>query len=422
MPAAISGATLCGREINSAAGYESRTATFQCVMAPKDAKIKLRRPSADETLTGDGSGSESAVVDGDGNEISESSDGAEEDALIGQVLGGRYLIQSLIGKGGMGAVYRAQNTLLDNQVAIKVLLPDRVVNAKLVLRLQKEARALIHLEHSSLVRVFEFDIDEERQQPYLVMKLEEGESLSSVIQRGPMPVERSVRLMTQAAEALQHAHLHGVIHRDLKPSNMLISKGDNGEERIKILDFGIAKIDDPKAGTMGLTQTGELFGSPQYMSPEQCKGQSIDARTDIYSLACVLHEMVTGRAPADADNTIEILMQHVNGLKLDYSKTKLPPWLRVCLKHALAKERELRYASMGDFAQALRNRSEKKASTAGGGTDKPFVYDPVVQTGVSKSSKGEDDDGAEIVSGFLIGVTIVAIILYIVCGGYSIHH
>jgi serine/threonine-protein kinase len=375
-------------------------------MPAKDEKIKFRKITADETLAG---AEESTLVDADGNEITEESETLEKDSLIGQMLGGRYLVQSLIGKGGMGAVYRAQNTLLNNQVAIKVLLPDRVVNAKMVLRLQKEARALIRLEHSSIVRVFEFDIDEDLQRPYLVMKLEEGVSLATLTQGLAMPVERSVALIIQAAEALQHAHLHGIIHRDLKPSNMLIGKGENGEERIKILDFGIAKIDDPKSGTIGLTQTGELFGSPQYMSPEQCKGQAIDARTDIYSLACVLHEMVTGKSPADADNTIEILMQHVNGLKLDYTKTSVPNWLQRCLKHALAKDRELRYATMADFAEALRSRVEKsKPPAVKAVPEKPFVPDPVVFAGVTKTAPGEEELATEEkLRGIGLGVMIV---------------
>ena len=335
------------------------------------------------------------LVDSDGNELVDGGD-SEQDPLIGQILGGRYVIQSLIGKGGMGAVYRAQNTLLNNEVAVKVLLPDRAVNAKVVLRLQKEARALIRLEHPSLVRVYEFDIDEERQQPYLVMKLEEGESLSSVIERGAMPIERSITLIIQAADALQHAHGHGIIHRDLKPSNMLIGKGDDGQERIKILDFGIAKIDDAKAGTIGLTQTGEFFGSPKYMSPEQCKGQPIDARTDVYSLACVLHEMLTGQAPADADNTIEILMQHVNGLKLDYSKTRVPTWLQACLKHALAKDREQRYSNMGEFAQSLRSRADnKKEVTPVYKAPAVEINDPTPQAGIPKPEPGEAEEVAE---------------------------
>jgi eukaryotic-like serine/threonine-protein kinase len=398
-------------------------------MARKDTKIKLRRSSTDETLEGGGSGGESLLVDGDGNEIRDGGDGTDDDALIGQILGGRYLIQSLIGKGGMGAVYRAQNTVLNNDVAIKVLLPDRAVNAKVVLRLQKEARALIRLEHPSLVRVFDFDIDEERQLPYLVMKLEEGQSLASVLKLGPMSVARSVYLITQAAEALHHAHCHGIIHRDLKPSNMLIGKGDNGFEQIKILDFGIAKIDDPKAGTMGLTQTGEFFGTPQYMSPEQCKGHVIDARTDVYSLACVLHEMVTGRPPASADNTIEILMQHVNGLRLDYSVSNVPMWLQVCLRHALAKDRDDRYASMGDFAESLRNRQDKKGSTTGSGNNKSlgsdaggpagvstFVSDPVVQVGVPKPAPGEEGMVAdEVARGIGIGCLLVGL-------GYALVH
>ena len=385
-------------------------------MAAKDVKIKLKRLEGDETITGSGSGSESALVDGDGNEIVDGSlDGnIDSDELVGQILAGRYLIQSLIGKGGMGAVYRAQNTMLNNDVAIKVLLPDRVVNAKMVLRLQKEARALIHLEHPSLVRVFDFDIDEERQQPFIVMKFEEGENLASLMKNGPVGLERALKLIIQAAEALQHAHAHGIVHRDLKPSNMIVGKDDNGQERIKILDFGIAKIDDPKSGTMGLTQTGEFFGSPQYMSPEQCKGQSVDARTDVYSLACVLHEMVTGQSAVNAQNTIEMLMQHVNGLKLNYTDKKIPTWLQQCLRHALAKDRDARYATMKDFVECLRTRTDKKNSTAAASStpapETQFVYDPVVQVGVTPGQA----EAVERFYGFRIGVFIVAVIAFLV--------
>jgi serine/threonine protein kinase len=162
---------------------------------------------------------------------------------------------------------------------------------------------------------------------------------------------------------------------------------------------------------MGLTQTGEMFGSPQYMSPEQCKGVAIDARTDIYSLACVLHEMVMGRPPADADNTIEILMQHVNGLKLDYSATKLPAWLQACLRHALKKDRDRRYISMGDFAESLRNHADKKQPTTGSAADKAFVYDPVVQTGVPKTDTAREKETVLVVTGVGIGVVIICMFL-----------
>lgn len=230
---------------------------------------------------------------------------------------GNYHIIKELGRGAMGAVYEAEHKLLHKRFALKVLSPDRIPDKKTIERFRQEASAVSELDQRSLLRIYEFGIAD-NWMPFLVTDLFAGEPLSSLLQRhcdkdNLLPADIIAQVMVQAAEALSHAHQRGVIHRDIKPSNILV-KQEAGTTlpEVKIIDFGIAKRDQRlDANTPALTTTGELLGTPKYMSPEQCQGEKLDLRSDIYSLGCVLYEMVAGRPPFNSDRIVPLMVGHL---------------------------------------------------------------------------------------------------------------
>ncbi|HIN64690.1 MAG TPA: serine/threonine protein kinase, partial [Candidatus Obscuribacterales bacterium] len=205
------------------------------------------------------------------------------DALIGQMLEGRYLVLEFLGRGGMSTVYKVEHKILSKVLAIKFLQQQFVSKGDSVLRFQREGKAMARLQHPNLCSVTECSIIEGV--PYLVMEFLQGMSLDEILREEKrLSAKRTVEIMIQVADGLQHAHDENIVHRDIKPSNIMMTPLDDGSEHAKVVDFGLARIldsDDQK-----LSQTGEAFGSPLYMSPEQCLGSAIDARTDIYGLGC----------------------------------------------------------------------------------------------------------------------------------------
>lgn len=236
----------------------------------------------------------------------------------GQIVARHYEVISCLGEGGTSVVYKARHQFMERIAAVKVLSPDRIPDAKTVQRFQQEARSVSRLKHPNIVDVHEFGVDENKQ-PYLIMDYLEGKNLFEILeQEGPMKPSRAAVLFLQMSDALKHAHEKGVIHRDLKPNNAIVVKDENGREMVKLVDFGIAKLSEPEDKEKALTQTGEIFGSPFYMSPEQCKGQRLDHRSDIYSFGCLMYEIVIGQPAAKSGSVVETLMLHINGLTLDF--------------------------------------------------------------------------------------------------------
>lgn len=236
-----------------------------------------------------------------------------EDRLVGKTFAEKYEILEVIGRGGMSTVYKARHLLMNNLVAIKILNPSLVTDPSHLERFIQEARALSSLRHVNILQVYDSGIYENTQ-PYLVTEFLKGESLEEILEKhSNLPVERAVHIFLQICDGLQLAHKKNIIHRDLKTSNIVIVQEPDAKDVVKLLDFGIAKVlgDDPKAGQK-LTKAGEVFGSPLYMSPEQCTSGEVDARSDIYSLGCVMYETLTGTPPHVGANALETMNKHVN--------------------------------------------------------------------------------------------------------------
>lgn len=275
-----------------------------------------------------------------------------------------YDVISLLGEGGMGSVYLAQHPFMGRRAAIKVLRPDLAKDSMLVLRFMNEARAANAIRHPNIIDIIDVGIMADSDVPYLMMEFLDGEALSSRIRRnGHLSITDTVEFAFQTAGALGAAHEQNIVHRDLKPDNLFViaDTSSPGKERVKVLDFGIAKLRGDLSGNSSMTQTGSLMGTPPYMSPEQCRGLigEIDARTDIYALGIILYEMLTGAPPFVSEGFGEVLMAHLSQPPppLRDKNPDVPPELERIVIKALAKKREDRYASMDEMRAALRPSS-----------------------------------------------------------------
>jgi serine/threonine protein kinase len=292
-----------------------------------------------------------------GSDGTVSTTGDTNQAVPGSIIGRVYRLEAQIGTGGMGSVYRAVHLMTGQNVALKLLHSQRL-DENSILRFQQESTAVSKLDHPHIAAAHYFDVTENGV-PFLAMDLVEGTSLSSLLdQQKRLPWQRAVEVAMQICSALQHAHERGVIHRDLKPSNVLL-KMEDGADFVKIVDFGIAKVsvDDMKNYT--LTETGAVLGTPLYMSPEQCRGLKLDSRSDIYSLGCVLYEMLTGQPPHVGQSPLDTIFKHINErakpIFSDPSST-LPPGpaaLASIVSRALERDPQKRYQTMDELRQDL---------------------------------------------------------------------
>jgi serine/threonine protein kinase len=282
-----------------------------------------------------------------------------EGNFIGSIVGERYEILEEIGCGAWGMVYKARQVDLDRVVAIKVLKQHLASDRGKLARFRQEALAVSKLVHGNITQIFDYGIMDNRQ-PYFVMEYLEGQTLSDFVKQSST-LEPSIllKLFLQVLAALGYAHLQGIIHRDLKPDNVLILKNADGTHTAKLLDFGIARREDD-ISTNNLTATGELLGTPLYMSPEQCLGDEVDARSDLYSFACVIFECLSGVSPFLADNSFNCMMAQIN---------QPPPLLHLksgavaddatqsFIRKALNKDKSARFQSATEMAAALETLS-----------------------------------------------------------------
>lgn len=310
---------------------------------------------------------------------------AQPDPNIGRsLLNGQFLIEKKIGSGGMGSVYRASQPAMNRLVAVKILHPKLTNRKDLAARFRREARAMSHLMHPNTVKVFMFG-ELEDGSLYIVMEYLDGKNLNQTVRReGPLSVERSVPILIQVCGALQEAHTQGIIHRDLKPENIFLSSNGGMKDYAKVLDFGLAKVTERelRPGSLMLTQEGMVFGTPEFMSPEQAQGKKLDARSDIYSLATILYEMLTGKLPYDAKTPMEFIQLHVTKPPIPLSERtpgkQFPPGLSEVVMKALMKAPEQRYTSAAEFAEALKPYENGRYEPPPGGR---FQADPTVSDG-----------------------------------------
>ena len=285
----------------------------------------------------------------------------------GELIAGRYELLELIGKGGMSSVWKTHDRLLDRIVAIKILHPHFTEDEEYVERFRREARSVAQLSHPGIVTVIDRGEDAGRQ--FIVFECVDGENLKQLLERtGPLPVRDALELALQMGRALSFAHARGLVHRDVKPQNVLL----NQEGQAKMTDFGIAREVD----VQGVTITGTVLGTSEYIAPEQARGQQVDAQTDVYSLGVVLYELLTGEVPYDGDNFVSVALRHVNDPVpnvLD-SRPDVPARVAFAVERAMAKSPDDRFDSMQEFVEELQTcladldpRSEEATMIARGG-------------------------------------------------------
>jgi serine/threonine protein kinase len=293
----------------------------------------------------------------------------EASMRAGLKLSGRYALQALLGSGGMGEVWRGVDEQLDRPVAIKVL-QEHLVDPELAGRFRREARISARLQHPGITVVH--DVGSDNGHLFIVMELLHGRDLAAMLAEAPggLPIDAVVSLTLQAAEALQAAHAGHVVHRDLKPANLFVLDGG----LLKICDFGIAWTVD---STTRLTATGQAIGTPAYMSPEQCQGQQVDKRSDLYSLGCVLYALLTGQPPFAEGQPLAIMLQHLNAVPASPRTIRpvIPAALDRLVLELLAKDPALRPANLGYIVAALR----------------PLCYTPTIKVEPSRRTDQNPD-------------------------------
>jgi hypothetical protein len=275
----------------------------------------------------------------------------------GQILDGKYLVERKIGEGGMGQVLLARHTELDRNVAIKVLRADLAMDASAVERFLREARAAARIESEHVVQVFDVERFSDGR-PYIVMEYLEGEDLGRVAARGVLPVAQAVECILHACEGVAEAHRVGVIHRDLKPENLFLARRRDGGATLKVVDFGISKLAPTADRREQALTTGNLLGTPFYMSPEQLRGDAtVDERSDVWALGVILFELVTGGAPFHADTLptlcLRIMNEPARRISDERSDLAFPIGLEGIIDRCLSKAPEQRYPNAVELGAAL---------------------------------------------------------------------
>ncbi len=282
------------------------------------------------------------------------SSGDDTQALVGTVLEGKYRLQRELGAGGMGVVYLARHETIERKVAIKVLHNKLASDESVRRRFETEAKAIARLQHSNCVMLYEFGYSEEIEALFAVFEFVDGSSLESWVGKR-LPLSDVLGLGIQVADGINHAHDNNIIHRDLKPENIMIaSDGDGGKFKAKVLDFGIARIAEEDEKNTRLTQMGQMFGTPPYMSPEQVRAKlNVTYATDLYSIGVILYEMIEGELPFLGDTPIETVMMHLNDEVPPMRRKGVPEELASIVSRCLEKDAEQRFESSAALVDAL---------------------------------------------------------------------
>jgi eukaryotic-like serine/threonine-protein kinase len=328
------------------------------------------------------------------------------------VLGGRYRVEARIGSGGMAEVYRGLDTVLDRTVAIKVLLPQFARDAGFVARFGREAQAAARLNHPDIVGVFDTGTDGDTK--FIVMEFIEGRTLADFLATGGRPsTDQAIDLAQRVAQALSAAHAQGIVHRDIKPANVMVTRDGS----LKVMDFGIARM----STDVTAPQTSSVLGTPTYLSPEQAQGQSVDARSDIYSLGILLYELLVGRPPFTGDSPVAIAYKQVNEAPIPPSQLNpnVPASLDAVVMKALAKNPANRYQTAESFSEDLervkRGQHVEATPLLPAGADATQVISRPQTTQVLPPQEEQPGSGRKVWLGVLIGVLVVGILG---AGGY----
>jgi eukaryotic-like serine/threonine-protein kinase len=339
--------------------------------------------------------------------------------MVGEVIADRYELEEAVDHGGMSSVYRGHDRLLERTVALKVLHAHFGDDAEYVERFRREARAVAQLSHPNIVTVIDRGSSDGHQ--FIVFEYVDGENLKQLLERGgPLSVDRTLELGIQIADALAFAHAHDLVHRDVKPQNILIdSAGD-----AKVTDFGIARSLDVEHG---VTQTGTVLGTSNYLSPEQAAGEAVTTATDTYSLGVVLYELLTGEVPFRGDNLVVVAMKHVteHPPSLLDQRADVPPRLARAVERALEKDPALRFASMDAFANELRRCRDELGGPAAERTlirGAPYVPAPPVVHRERATRRGGHLPALLALAGVVLLAIVVVALLYRNGGTLRRHH
>jgi eukaryotic-like serine/threonine-protein kinase len=269
-----------------------------------------------------------------------------QDPFVGKVIDGRYEIQARIGEGGMGVVYKARQTSIDRVIAIKMLNAQMAADPTWVQRFYNEAKACSRLQHPNTIRMFDFGQSSDGRL-FMTMEFLDGMSLREAVSKGPMAPQRVVKILIQCCASLAEAHSIGIIHRDIKPDNVFLLNMAGSPDFVKLLDFSVAKLLE---GDRMKTQAGVVFGTPQYMSPEQGRGLPLDARSDLYALGILAFEMLTGNVPFNDENPMTVIQMHLHGAVPPLAAS-IPYSVQQIVRRALEKDPSRRYQSSGEMMQ-----------------------------------------------------------------------
>jgi len=312
------------------------------------------------------------------------------DAMIGTLAAGRYRILKLLGEGGMGQVYLAEHVAIEKRLALKILRAEYAAKGEIVTRFQQEAISASRIKHPNVLDVFDFG-QLENGCFFLAMEFLEGNDLADELsRRRVLGAAMGIRIAMQVCRALAAAHANGVVHRDMKPENVFLQRTADGEEIVKIVDFGIAQLRSKEAEVAEtkrrLTRTGMIFGTPEYMAPEQASGKHADLRSDIYSVGIILYEMFTGAVPFTGETFLGVLSKHLSEptpeMNVVYPELAISPSLQGVIMHALEKDPEARYQTMLELAHAISASTDAAAlgyrPTAAPTSEHPTSFAPHV--------------------------------------------
>ncbi len=349
-------------------------------------------------------------------------DGARlaDDVAAGQLLDERYQLLREVGAGSMGVVYEAEHVHIRRRVAVKVLKHQLAGNADAVKRLEREAQLTSDLGHPNIVQCRDFGYSRDGR-VYLVMEWLDGETLEARLERERVDTVTAIDIVIQTSAALSEAHAHDVVHRDLKPANLFLTRDRESNLRVKVLDFGIAKLTEAQ---VSLTATGVVIGTPNYMSPEQATGDPVDARADLYALGVILYEMVTGSVPFLGDSALSVLHQHSTRMPVAPSETApdrpIPPSLEAIVMRCLEKRPADRFASAGELGAALEHVRRELASATGSeparvstSTGPSAIADRPTDSLEDREVAPTRRRGWILASGAAVAVTLVATVVFI---------